>query len=323
VGAGISSRERRLDDVAVSAGQTTTLDIVLATRVQELDAVIVTSSRGTSERLTETVATAHTVSAIEIEERPAQTLADHLRTSPGVDVLTTGVQSTNVVVRGFNNIFSGALHMLTDHRLAGVPSLRVNLMHFVPTTEQDVERMEVVLGPGSALYGPNTANGVVHILTKSPLDGPGTTVTLGSGYRTIGRTQGVFQVPEGQSLFQGSFRSAWALSDQFGFKVSGQYLKGNEWPHLDATEEAARLQALNDRPTCVTDKMFRGLTTAEANAVCDRVGIRDFGIERWGGEVRADWRFADDGAVIATYGRTDATGIELTGLGAGQTASWI
>jgi outer membrane receptor for ferrienterochelin and colicins len=319
----IGSRELRVDDVNVVAGQTTTLDIVLPSRAEELDPIQVTASRGVQERQTQTVATVHNVSALEIAERPVTTLSDHLRNAPGVDIITQGLQSTNVVVRGFNNIFSGALHMLTDHRLAGVPSLRVNLMHFVPTGEQDVDRMEVVLGPGSALYGPNTANGVVHILTKSPIDAPGTSVTLGSGYRTIGRTQGVFNPPDGQGLFQGSFRSAWAWNDEFGIKVSGQYLSGDEWPYVDPTEEAARLQALNDRPTCVADKVVRGLSTVEANAVCDRVGIRDFGIERWGGEVRADWRFADDGALIATYGRTDATGIELTGLGAGQTNNWV
>jgi iron complex outermembrane receptor protein len=321
----IGSREHRIDNVSVVAGQTITRDIVLSTRAEELDPVTVSVARGTPERQTETVATTFSVTSLEIEERAVTTLTDHLRAAPGVDVITHGLQATNVVVRGFNNIFSGSLHMLTDHRLASVPSLRVNLMHFIPTTSQDVERMEVVLGPGSALYGPNTANGVVHILTKSPIDAPGTTVTLGSGYRTVGFTGGVPAPPEGQSLFQGSFRSAWAVSDRFGFKVSGQYLKGYEWPYLDPTEEAARQQALNPatRPTCVADKSIRGLSVAEANAVCDRVGIRDFETERWGGEVRADWRFADDGSVIATYGRTDATGIELTGLGAGQAGNWV
>ena len=68
---------------------------------------------------------------------------------------------------------------------------------------------------------------------------------------------------------------------------------------------------------------MRGLSAADATLACDRVGIRDFDTERWSGEVRADWRFAEDGSVIATYGRTDATGIELTGLGAGQTGNWV
>jgi len=319
----IGSREQRHDNVSVRAGETTTLDIVLATRAEELDPIQVTASRGVQERQTQTVATVHTVTALEIEERPAQTLADHIRGAPGVDVISEGLQSTNVVVRGFNNIFSGALFMLTDHRLAGLPSLRVNLMHFIPAADQDIEQVEVVLGPGSALYGPNTANGVVHFLTKSPIDAPGTTVTLGSGYRTVGRTQGVFEPPDGQSLFQGSFRSAWAVDDRFGIKISGQYVQGDEWPYVDPTEEAARLQASQTPSECLALKTARGLTSQQATQACDRVGVRDFDIERFGGEVRADWRFADDGSVIATYGRTEASGIELTGLGAGQTNDWI
>ncbi len=52
---------------------------------------------------------------------------------------------------------------------------------------------------------------------------------------------------------------------------------------------------------------------------CQRVGLRDFDLHRYGLEARADYRFADDGTAVFTYGRTSATGIELTGLGAGQT----
>ncbi|MGE0159204.1 MAG: TonB-dependent receptor [Gemmatimonadales bacterium] len=306
----IGHAQRRIDNVSVPAGQTTTLDVLLPTHAEELNPLVVAVSRGTPERQTETIATVHSVSAIEIADRPAPSLSDHLLTSPGVDVIQEGLQSSNVVVRGFNNIFSGSLHMLTDHRLAGVPSLRVNLMHFIPANEEDIERMEVVLGPGSALYGPNTANGVVHILTKSPIDSEGTTVTLGGGE---------------QSALMGSFRSAWRISDQFGIKASGQYLSGHEWPYIDPAEDSARVVAGTParRPMCISDKTVRGFSAAEADVACNRVGIRDFDIERWGGELRADYRFADDGSVVATYGRTDATGIELTGLGAGQTNDWV
>jgi iron complex outermembrane receptor protein len=306
----IGHAQRRIDNVSVPAGQSTTLNVLLPTHAEELNPIVVAVSRGTPERQTETVATVHAISAIEIAERPAPALSEHLRSAPGVDIIQHGLQATNVVVRGFNNIFSGSLHMLTDHRLAGVPSLRVNLMHFIPSTQEDVERMEVVLGPGSALYGPNTANGVVHILTKSPIDSEGTTVSLGGGE---------------QSAFVGSFRSAWRLSDQFGIKASGQYLRGDEWPYLDAAEDSARVVASTParRPQCISDKTVRGFSAADAAVACDRVGIRDFDIERWSGELRADWRFAADGSVVASYGRTDATGIELTGLGAGQTNNWV
>src|SRR5690606_9093957 len=116
----------------------------------------------------------------------------------------------NIVLRGFNNVFSGALYMLSDHRIAGVPSLRVNFPHFIPSTNDDIERIEVVLGPGSALYGPGTSNGVMHILTKSPLTTQETSVSLTGGER---------------SLLHGTFRTSQLVSENFGIKLSGQYLQ--------------------------------------------------------------------------------------------------
>lgn len=304
----VGYRQTRFDGVGVQAAETTVHDMRLLSQAQELDALVITASRGTPEKSTEAPASTFNVSSAEITERPSPSLADHLRTAPGVDVISQGVQSTNVVVRGFNNIFSGALHMLSDHRLAGVPSLRVNLMHFIPANDEDVDRMEVVLGPGSALYGPNTANGVVHILTKSPLDDQGTTVTLGAG---------------GRDVFQGAFRSAFLLSEDVGVKLSGQYLTGTEWEFIDATEDSARARAAANPAACLTDKVIRGFSTAVGQQACQRVGQRDFDIRRYGLEGRADWRFAPDGTVVGTYGRTSATGIELTGLGAGQTRDWV
>jgi len=110
--------------ISVLAGETTTFDMALTSRAVQLNSVTVTVSRGTEEKETEAAATVHTVGEVEIQERSATTPADYLRSAPGVDVVTHGLQANNVVVRGFNNIFSGALHVLTDNRLAGVPSLR-------------------------------------------------------------------------------------------------------------------------------------------------------------------------------------------------------
>ncbi len=304
----IGFRSERFAGIRVSAGETTAYDIQLTSMALALDGIVVSASRGRAEKSTEAPATVYTVSSVEISERPVTTPVDYIRSAPGVDVISHGIQATNVVVRGFNNIFSGALHMLSDYRLAGVPNLRVNLMHFVPSTEQDLDRVEVVLGPGSALYGPNTANGVVHMLTRSPLDAQGTSMMLGAGER---------------SVFQGSFRSAFLLGNDLGFKISGQFLRGDEWPFRDSTEVANRAAADANSQLCINDKMLRGLSAAEAATACDRIGIRHYDTERYGLEARADWRFAENGTFVATYGRTGSTGIELTGLGAGQTGDWV
>ena len=302
-------RDERFENVGVPQGQTTRYDLTL--RVMQVQGVNVTVERSLDGQAPgDTPQTAFTVDSREIVGRATTNPSDHLGAVPAVDIIKPGLQTAHVVVRGFNNIFSGALHMLTDYRLAGVPSLRVNLMHFIPSVEEDLDRIEVVLGPSSALYGPNTANGIVHFITKSPLDldGQGTTVTLGAG---------------GRSVFQGALRSAFLVNDDLGFKISGQYMRGDEWNFVDQTEAAGRAAADADPAACLLDKAVRGLTSTDAQIACDRIGVRDFDVERWGLEARADYRFADDGTIVGTYGRNTSSGIELTGLGAGQTSDWV
>jgi len=305
----------RFDRIRVLAGLTTTRNLALESKGYRLAGFIVTASRGVTEsrgeRDTEITApsSSHSVSSTQIEERPAVSPMEHLRESPGVDIATQGLQSSNIVIRGFNNIFSGSMHMLTDNRLAGLPALRVNLIHFLPLNDDDIDRIEVVLGPGAALYGPNTANGVLHVITKSPLESQGTTATLGVGER---------------SVFHGTFRSAFLVNEDFGVKFSGQILHGDEWRYVDDDESSARTYSEEHYSDCVSGWVdYRGLPEEAAVTACTRVGHRDFGILRYSLESRADWRFSPRGTLVATYGRTDDSGIELTGLGAVQTKHWV
>lgn len=76
------------------------------------------------------------------------------------------------MVRGFNNIFSGGLLTLTDNRIARVPSLRLNAYNFIPVTNDDIERIEVVLGPGSAVYGPSRHRWASALPSTCGLRGP-------------------------------------------------------------------------------------------------------------------------------------------------------
>ncbi len=279
----------RRADVRVSAGRETVVALQVASLAYPLNPVIVTASKK-AEKATDAPATVSVVTARQIEERPVVTPVDHLRETPGVNIITEGLQASNVVLRGFNNIFSGSLHMLTDYRIASVPSLRVNLIHFIPANDEDIDHIEVVLGPGSALYGPNTANGVLHIITKSPLSEQGSVVSVGGGER---------------SVFQAEFRTAQLLSPNFGIKVSGQYLRGDDWRYTDPVEDTARQHALVSDPAT-------------------RIGLRSFGVEKIAGDVRADWRTSGGVTTVFSAGWTDAArGIELTGIGAAQVRNWL
>jgi iron complex outermembrane receptor protein len=311
---------RRLD-AQVRAGQTSRVDVQVSFGNVRLDPLVVSASKR-PEKATEAPARVEVVSETQIAARPAITPVDHLRAVPGVDVATTGIQSTNVVARGFNNIFSGSLHALTDNRIAGVPSLRVNFLHFVPSNNEDLARMEVVLGPGAALYGPNTANGILHMITKSPLDDQGTTVSVAGG---------------SQNLFQGEFRTAHLLSDNLGFKLSGQYMQAEEFDYLDPAEaaERERFRCVVNASGCSTAEIAAarfartdlaravGVDSLRAQERILRIGTRDYDVQRFAGEARLDWRMLPTATTVFSAGMTNAAnGIELTGLGASQVQDW-
>lgn len=302
----IGHESRRIEGVVVAAGQTTDLVVELTPRAVQLNPIVVSASKRV-ERALDAPARVEVVGEQEILERPTVTPTDHLRSTPGVDIATSGVQSTNVVTRGFNNVFSGALNVLTDHRIAGVPSLRVNLLHFIPATNEDMERMEVVLGPGAALYGPNTANGVLHIFTRSPLLHQGTSISVTGGER---------------SLFHTTLRTSHLLSENFGIKLSGQFFRAHEWEYADPVEVAERQKFASD-PFWRQDMMNAlQISAAEADQRIARIAARDFDLGRWSGELRADWRITPELTTVMSVGTTNATGIELTGLGAGQAKDW-
>ncbi len=299
--------ESKLDAV-ISAGQTSTVNVQISAGAVALNPLVVSASKR-AEKALEAPARVEVVSEREIEARPAVTAVDHLRSVNGVQIAQTGAGSANVVARGFNNIFSGALHALQDYRLTGVPSLRVNFLQFVPANNEDIQRMEVVLGPGAALYGPNTADGILHILTKSPLDEQGTTVAFGGGTR---------------STLQGEFRSSQLLAPNFGVKLSGQYVRADEWRYTDPAEVAEQNKFASNLAFYRADLMrAAGISQTEADIRIARIGARDFDIERWTGDVRADWRITPDLTAVVSGGvSTEVNGIELTGLGAGQARNW-
>lgn len=141
---------RRLDGITVGAERTDVGTVPLVSRALRMNPIVVTPSR-IEEKALKAPASTWVVGTEDIASRPTTSTVDHVRNVPGVDVASTGLTQHSVVARGFNNIFSGSLLVLTDNRWASVPSLRVNTYSLIPTTDEDIERIELVLGPGSAL----------------------------------------------------------------------------------------------------------------------------------------------------------------------------
>ena len=278
--------DKMMANVELVADGTTSVEIALSSEVIELEQVSVTASRR-REKVLEAPASVALVTSSQIRDRVAPSVTEHLKSVRGVDVVNTGLGASHVVVRGFNNVFSGSLLALVDNRIARIPSLRVNAYTLIPTSSEDIEQIEVVSGPGSALYGPNSANGVMHILTRSPFTSQGTTISIGGGER---------------SVLMGSLRHAGVINETLGYKLSVNGFRGDDWDSDWQEKEPS--------------EVGRSIEDLEGE------GEPEFDTYRAGGEFRVDYRPNDDLTTILASGFTQTTGIELTGLGAGQAKNW-
>ena len=223
------------------------------------DQIIVSASRR-REKVLDAPASVAVVESEAVQTQRGLSAADYIVGLAGVDNAQTGLFQANTVARGFNNVFSGTLLTLVDNRITRVPSLRFNAHHFIPITNHDVDRVEVVLGPGSALYGPNSANGVMHIITRSPFGSEGTSVSVMGGER---------------DLRNFSFRHA-ATTETVGMKLSGQYFSGTDWEHEDPEE--VRLRGRNPRDYDVS--RLSGELRLDVRPTEDLAGVLSAGFAR-------------------------------------------
>jgi len=207
---GYQTAERTL---TLEAGESRDLTIELRPTTASLEQVVISASRR-QEKVLDAPASISVLRPEEILQQVNTSTVDAIRSAPGVDMAQTGIDRREVVLRGFNEAFSGSAYVLTDYREAAVPSLAVNVHSIMPNMAVDVEQIEVVRGPGSALYGPGVDSGVIHYFTKDPFEYPGTTVSVSGGTR---------------EYFAGQFRNAGTFTENFGYKITGQYARADEW----------------------------------------------------------------------------------------------
>lgn len=290
----VGYRTWQLQDVKVNNSRDTALEIALIESAFRGREMVVSASRR-PERVIEAPAEVSILDAKEIEARPVLTPTEHLQGVQSVDVATTGISSSRIAVRGFNGAFSGRLLTLTDNRIANVPALRVNNLQFVPANNNDIDRMEIIEGPASALYGPNAAGGVLHIITKTPFESQGTIVSVGMGER---------------NLKMGSFRHAGTLSDQIGYKLSMRYQEGEDWGYVDPGEP---------------DSLVRGYQNGLVRTLNGpRVSnARNLNVGEFTADARLDFQPNEDLKTVVAAGFARASDIELTGIGSYQIQDWI
>ncbi len=147
------------------------LSIVLAPSSLIADEVIISASRR-AEKLQEAPAAVSVISAAEVSSSggslaPVRALIN----SPGVELQQQTGQRINLALRGLSGVFSTDVFPMLDYRSLITPGLEFFDSQNSPINNIDLERIEVVLGPGSALYGPDVTSGVVHFISQRILSG--------------------------------------------------------------------------------------------------------------------------------------------------------
>jgi outer membrane receptor for ferrienterochelin and colicins len=270
----------------VEGGKTTTIDVQLPTTGIQGSEVVVSASRR-AEKRTNAPATISVIGSKAIAELPSFNVAELLGRQKGVDYVRSGVLGIGINARGFNSAFNPKNLQINDNRLSSLIATGLPLGALSTTVKEDVERIEVILGPSSALYGPNAHNGLINTITKDPRTSQGTTVALGVG---------------NQGVFTGRLRHAMKLSDKFAFKISGEYTQGEEFDFIDTVYilSAAAPGGAIALPEYLIDREFNSLR----------------------GEAQAYYSVNSTSDIIVGYGASNSNNIGNTNAGRNQIRDW-
>jgi len=178
------------------------------------DEIVVSASRR-AEKVQDAPASISVLSARKLESTANATDATrNLVNVAGVQIQQQSANRINISMRGSAGLFGTGVFPILDYRSLIGPGIGTFQSDQAGISNIDLQRIEVVRGAGSALYGPGVTQGVVHFITKNPIDFPGTTVEVMAGEL---------------NTFGIGARHATKVSDKFGFKVNAQYRRGNEF----------------------------------------------------------------------------------------------
>lgn len=211
-------------EVTLSAPELT-LNVGLTPSATLLNETVVSASR-VEENILRAPVTIEKVSTRQIEKITTPEILSGLGQLKGLDVSSASMLFTSVSTRGFNTAKSERVIQLVDYMDTQLPSLNLSPGNLVGIPELDMESIEIIHGPASALYGSNALSGVILFNSKDPFVYEGLSVRLRGGER---------------NLLDGQVRFAKKLTDRLAFKVNASAFRADDW--IAANMEATRSSA--------------------------------------------------------------------------------
>ena len=190
------------------------------------DQVVVSASRVEQEIVNAPAAIAVIPTEV-IETQAASNFGDLLRQAPGVNVTQLSNTNYSVTSRGSSGALATAQLVLVDGRSVYQDFFGFTSWDFLSVGLHDIERIEVVNGPASAVWGANAMSGVVNLITKAPRDALGTTLDLRFGAFDRSVTGNPM---DAGSQFMGSLTHAQAVNDRFAYRATVSFTHEDPLP---------------------------------------------------------------------------------------------
>jgi len=149
--------------------------------LEELKNVEIISVSKKPEKISDVGAAVFVISAEDIRRSGVTSIPEALRMAPGVQVARIGPTDWAVTIRGLNQQFSNNILVLIDGRSVYTPIFSGVFWDIQDTVLEDIERIEIIRGPGGTVWGANAVNGVINIITKKAKDTSGGLLTVLAG----------------------------------------------------------------------------------------------------------------------------------------------
>ncbi len=149
--------------------------------LQELMSIEISSVSKKEQMLSDAPAAIFVITQEDIRRSGATSIPEALRMVPGVEVARIDANKWAITARGFNGIFANKLLVLIDGRSVYSPLFSGVFWSAQDTLLEDIDRIEVIRGPGAVIWGSNAVNGVINIITKHARDTQGAFLEAGGG----------------------------------------------------------------------------------------------------------------------------------------------
>ncbi len=247
--------------------------------LEQLSAIEVTSPTKEPVPAMRSPVAIYVITGEDIRRSGATTLPDALRLAPGVEVARIDGSKWSVGIRGFGTRLSRSVLVLIDGRSVYTPLVAGTYWEVQDTLLEDVDRIEVIRGPGGAIWGPDAVNGVINIITKSARETLGGYASAGGGsvekgfanarygggnpdglsWRVYGKgyTRGPEYHPDGDNFdawrgAQGGFRFDWAKSPSDSLTLQGDLYEQEDNERVNAATYVPPANLTLDGPADVS-----------------------------------------------------------------------